>query len=87
MLKKAGIAAAVATAGLLVLSPFAFAADDEVNGIDNGNNFFKNNNQKTCNESVLVEDTLLPGGASEGNCEVENSVAGQERSQVDRNPD
>ncbi|MGH3569760.1 MAG: hypothetical protein ACRDRH_27865, partial [Pseudonocardia sp.] len=65
MLKKAGIVVAMATAGLLAVSPLAFATGSVVdqeneqeseqgNGILNGNNIIGGNSVQLCDTSVAA---------------------------------
>jgi len=94
VLKKAGITVAVATAGMLVLSPFAFAADED-DTIGQGNNSpGTGNTTEFCTESINSNGFIFGDseddseGDSEGeDCEVDAEAINQERKQFDRNED
>lgn len=87
MLKKAGIATAVATAALLALSPFAFAADeDDSNGIDKGNLIGEGNAADHCNENFAGGGTIFKDSAG-ADCTTSGEAYGQKREQFDRNED
>ena len=74
MLKKAGIVVAMATAGLLAVSPLAFATgsvdvvdqeneqeSEQGNGLLNGNNIISGNSVQLCDTSVsAVVGVLVP---------------------------
>lgn len=91
MLKKAGIAVAITTAGLLALSPMAFAKDKEHQdntqtstqgeGDENGQNIESGGAfQLVCNENVDEDNTgtVTQGG---GAC---NNVQGPQEGQVEK---
>jgi hypothetical protein len=87
VLKKAGIAVAVATAGVLALAPFALAEDqtntqtsDQGEGELNGHNYLSGlDEQLICNENLdgslhHPEETLIQGG---GDCTHSSTVEDQ----------
>ncbi|GAA5151878.1 hypothetical protein GCM10023321_19690 [Pseudonocardia eucalypti] len=79
MLKKAGIVAVAATAGLLALSPFAFADNDQ-KGLINLNGTAVQVPIQACNNSVVegVVGVLAKDLSNEdehnGECDQENSA-------------
>jgi len=89
VLKKAGIAAAVATAGMLALTPLAFADDDQDNhqsstqseGTDNGHNYGSGHGDQV----ICGKDVDLHGGAEVnqdgGRCHHSSSHRGQSEKQ------
>ncbi|MGI9000167.1 MAG: hypothetical protein ACR2GH_00715 [Pseudonocardia sp.] len=76
MLKKAGIVLAMTTAGMLALSPLAYAdpvkvnnqsnsqSSNQGNGAFNGNNLGSGNSTQVCNTSVNTTITVIIGGGT-----------------------
>jgi hypothetical protein len=80
VLKKAGIVVAAAAAGLLAVSPLAFASDNDQSGIENINGITSQAPTQTCDNHVGYQDGALGflGSAknkqvNSGDCKQKNS--------------
>lgn len=80
MLKKAGIVVAAAVAGVVAVSPFAFASDTDQRGDSNINNITSQNPAQVCgNHAGIIDGGFAFAGKAEneqnntGDCEQNNS--------------
>lgn len=96
MLKKTGIAVVIATAGLLAVSPLAFADDDvhqekhqrsfQDNGAGHGNNELESNPAIVCNSNFQALDQPNQEINSQGpSCDNAGSATGSKTEQFHEN--
>lgn len=89
MLKKAPVAAAVAAAALLTVGGIAYAAEEDSNGIDKGNQLGHGNVGDHCNNSLQGHDgpVILLDPAETEDCAVAGESYGQRVEQYKKNDD
>jgi archaellum component FlaF (FlaF/FlaG flagellin family) len=84
VLKKVSVAAAVAAVALLAVGGLAYAAEEDSNGIDKGNQVLEGNAKDHCNENVILDGHLIKDSNGD-DCAVEGESYGQKVEQYDSN--